>query len=185
MTSHNLRGRVGMACVILSEGTFFTIFIVAYLHYLGRSLSGPTPAQVLHLPIAGTVCLLASSLTVGFAVRALRAGETRRFALWWLATLLLGAAFLVGTGVEWHRLIWHEGLTIGTNLFGTTYYSLVGFHAGHVFVGLVALGLVFVLTTLGRVARGDAERVELLSWYWHFVDAVWVAVLTVVYVVGR
>ena len=103
----------------------------------------------------------------------------------WFATIALGAAFLYGTATEWHRLIYQEGLTISTNLFGTTYYSLVGLHGFHVVVGLVGLSIVMALMLLGNVRSDHADRVEVLSLYWHFVDAVWVVVFAVVYVVGR
>lgn len=179
------RGRVGMACLIATESAFFTIFVVAYLFYIGKSLTGPFPGDVLAPPILSTICLLSSSVTITLAVRALRRERVGRFSLWWLLTMLLGAEFLAGTALEWRRLIATDGLTIGTNLFGTTYYSLVGFHAGHVTIGLVLLTLVFVLCGRGYVQAVHAERVEVLSWYWHFVDAVWVVVFTVVYIVGR
>ena len=179
------RGRVGIVGVILTESAFFSIFVAAYVFYIGKSLSGPQPRDVLALPIFNTICLLSSSLTIVYAVRALRNGQVRSFALWWLVTLLLGLEFIVGTGREWYRLIYREGLTIHTNLFGTTYYSLVGLHATHVIVGLMMIGLVLVLTALGYVGERHAERTEVLSWYWHFVDSVWVVVFLTVYVIGR
>ena len=179
------RGRVGILGVILTESAFFSIFVAAYVFYIGKSLSGPLPRDVLAPPIFNSICLLSSSLTIVFAVRALRTGRVQGFALWWLATLLLGLEFIVGTGMEWHRLIHQRGLTIHTNLFGTTYYSLVGLHATHVIVGLVAIGLVMILTALGYVNERHAERTEVLSWYWHFVDSVWVVVFLTVYVIGR
>ena len=107
------------------------------------------------------------------------------FGVWWLVTIALGSIFLVGTLREWHHLIYDEGLTIQTNLFGTTYYSLVGLHAFHVTVGLLALATVSVFTLRGDVGTQHAERAEVLSMYWHFVDVVWVVVFTVVYVIGR
>jgi cytochrome c oxidase subunit 3 len=179
------RARVGMTGLILTEASFFSIFIVAYLYYIGRSLTGPYPAQVLHPPIFITGCLLSSSLPITLAVRALQRGDARRFARWWSLTIVLGATFLGGTALEWRRLIVEESLTIRSNLFGTTFYSLVGFHALHVAVGLILLSLVLGLTLTGAVRKTHVERVEMLSWYWHFVDAVWVAVFTAVYVVGR
>lgn len=179
------KGRVGMACLIATETSFFAVFIVAYLFYIGKSLSGPYPRDVLDLPIVATVCLLSSSATIAAAVRALRAGRVASFGLWWLATIALGTEFLGATALEWRRLIYRDGLTIATNLFGTTFYSLVGFHALHVTIGLLLMSLVLVLTAAGQVRGEHAERTEILSWYWHFVDAVWVAVFTVVYVVGR
>jgi cytochrome c oxidase subunit 3 len=180
------RGRVGMIGLLLSEAAFFATFLTTYLFYVGKSPSGPYPDQVLEPPILGTLCLLSSSLSVGLAVRALRRGSTRGFLRWWGITIGLGAAFLISTALEWHDLIYRHGLTISTNLFGTTFYSLVGLHAAHVSVGLVLLTLVFVLSGWGgHVSRSHVERVDLLSWYWHFVDAVWVFVFTAVYIVGR
>jgi cytochrome c oxidase subunit 3 len=179
------KGRVGMACLIIAESAIFSILVVAYLFYIGRSLSGPTPREVLHLPILNSICLLSSSATIMLAERALRKGSTRRFGFWWLATIALGGYFLFGTGVEWHHLIYEKGLTIQTNLFGTTFYSLVGLHAFHVIVGLLALLIVMALTLGGAVKHQHAERIEVLGLYWHFVDVVWIVVFTVVYIIGR
>jgi cytochrome c oxidase subunit 3/cytochrome o ubiquinol oxidase subunit 3 len=179
------RGRIGMACMILAESCLFTVFVAAYLFYVGKSLTGPYPQDVLDTPVAATIALLSSSITITLAVRALRRGGRGAFALWWALTIALGTFFLAATAMEWRGLIYGHNLTIWTNLFGTTYYSLVGFHAGHVTVGLLLLGLVLVFAMRGAVREADAERVEVLSWYWHFVDVVWVVVFTVVYVVGR
>ncbi|HEY1760934.1 MAG TPA: cytochrome c oxidase subunit 3 [Bryobacteraceae bacterium] len=179
------RGPVGMYCLIAAETAIFTIFVVAYIFYIGKSVTGPQPGEVLHAPIFLTLCLLSSSLTIHFAVRLLRGGGVVSFGVWWLLTIALGSIFLLGTLREWHHLIYDEGLTIQTNLFGTTYYSLVGLHAFHVTVGLLALATVMVFTLRGDVAKQHAERVEVLSMYWHFVDVVWVVVFTVVYIVGR
>lgn len=179
------KGKVGMLLLILTESSFFAIFVVAYLFYIGKSLNGPFPADVLDLPILGSICLLSSSVTIMVAIRALRAGQPGRFNLWWLVTILLGLEFLIGTGVEWYGLIVDHGLWIDTNLFGTTFYSLVGFHAFHVTVGLLMLTLVLIFGLTGKLKPDHAERTEILSWYWHFVDTVWIVVFTVVYVVGR
>jgi cytochrome c oxidase subunit III len=179
------RGRVGMFALIAGESAIFVIFIVAYIFYLGKSLTGPAPKDVLKVPVFFTACLLSSSLTMHFAVRAIRQGRIRAFRNWWFGTVALGAAFLYGTATEWYRLIFEEGLTIHTNLFGTTYYSLVGLHGFHVTVGLILLSAVLVFTFLGLVNRQHAYRLDVLSLYWHFVDAVWVVVFTVVYIIGR
>ena len=179
------RGPVAMYCLIAAEAAIFTIFVVAYIFYIGKSATGPQPRDVLHVPIFLTICLLSSSLTIHFAVRLLKSGRVFSFALWWTLTILLGAIFLAGTFREWRHLILDEGLTIQTNLFGTTYYSLVGLHAFHVTVGLLALLTVIIFTFLGDMGRQHAERAEVLSMYWHFVDVVWVVVFTVVYIVGR
>jgi cytochrome c oxidase subunit 3/cytochrome o ubiquinol oxidase subunit 3 len=100
-------------------------------------------------------------------------------------TIVLAAVFLSLTVLEWHRLIYQKGLTISTNLFGTTFYSLVGLHASHVVVGLILLLLVFIFSLTGYLTKMHRERIQMISWYWHFVDAVWVVVFTVVYVIGR
>jgi cytochrome c oxidase subunit III len=179
------KGRVGMYCLIAAEAAIFTIFVVAYLFYLGKSLRGPTPQEVLHVPVFLTICLLSSSITIHLAVAALRKMKTGSFARWWLLTFLLGTTFLAGTAMEWRHLIYDEGLTIQTNLFGTTYYSLVGLHAFHVLMGLLALFTVWLFTIFGKMKSDYADRVDALALYWHFVDAVWVVVFLVVYVIGR
>lgn len=184
--SHPLsRGRVGMWCLIVAESAIFMIFITAYIFYMGKSLGGPTPSQILTVPVITTICLLSSSFTMHLATGALRQDKQVRFRLFWFITLALGAIFLIGTGREWHRFIYQENFTISTNLFGSTYYSLVGLHASHVAVGLIALVTVMVLALLGRVKQEHSERCEILAMYWHFVDAVWVVVFTVVYGLGR
>jgi cytochrome c oxidase subunit III len=179
------RGVVGILCLIAAESAVFIIFVVAYIFYLGKSISGPSPRDVLDIPIVGTICLLSSSLTVYLAVGALRRSKVGLCSLWLAATVLLGGIFLAGTALEWRQLIYNDGLTIRTNLFGTTFYSLVGLHATHVVVGLVMLALALVFALRGRVTEANAERLDVLSLYWHFVDAVWVVVFTVVYVLGR
>src|SRR5216684_3682153 len=185
MSPADMRGHVGMYGLIGAEAAIFTIFLVAYVFYIGKSTAGPKPADVLHAPLFLTVCLLSSSVTVHAGVRALTKGNTAAFARWWLVTLALGAVFLVGTALEWRRLIYVDGLTISTNLFGTTYFSLVGLHAFHVTAGLGALALGSILALLGYVTPLHASRGDVFSLYWHFVDAVWIAVFLVVYVAGR
>lgn len=179
------RRKVGIIGLILTESALFTIFVTAYLFYIGKSASGPLPNQVLDLPILATICLLSSSLTIVLAERAFRRGNPRGFRLWWFITILLAAEFLASTVFEWHRLIFKDNLTISTNLFGTTFYSLVGLHGSHVIVGLILLVLVLTLSLRGHVTQAHAEHIEMLSWYWHFVDGIWIIVFTVVYVIGR
>ena len=179
------RGKVGMACLIVAESAIFTIFVVAYLFYAGKSHSGPTPREVLETPIFFTICLLSSSVTIHFAARFLERGKRVGFLSLWFLTIILGVLFMYGTAREWYRLIYEHGLTISSNLFGTTYYSLVGLHAFHVTAGLLMLMIVLLFALAGRVGSEQSARVEVLSMYWHFVDAVWVVVFTVVYVLGR
>jgi cytochrome c oxidase subunit 3/cytochrome o ubiquinol oxidase subunit 3 len=178
------RGRVGMLSLIIGESAIFTIFVVAYIYYIGRSTYGPTP-KILELPIFNSVCLISSSVTIILAEHAIKQGSIRRFAALWALTMLLGLEFLAGTAIEWRKLIFEDHLSIRSNLFGTTFYSLVGLHATHVVVGLIGLSLVMIFTLAGRVQQKHAERIQVLALYWHFVDAVWVVVFTVVYIVGR
>ena len=185
MSDYASRGRAGIIGFILAETSLFGVFVVAYLFYIGKSSTGPSPGEVLELPILGTVCLLSSSITVALGARALAAGRVARAGSWLFVTVVLGLAFLAGTAQEWRHLIVERGLTIGTNLFGTTFYPLVGLHASHVILGLIMLSLCVVLACSGALKAIHAERVEIVSWYWHFVDGVWVVVFTVVYVIGR
>ncbi|MGB7493493.1 MAG: heme-copper oxidase subunit III [Candidatus Acidiferrum sp.] len=179
------KGQVGMFCLIAAESAIFAIFVVAYIYYIGKSISGPTPKEVLDLPIFATVCLLSSSLTIHLAISALRRAKHATFRLLWLLTLVLGLTFLTFTGFEWHRLIYQKGLTISTNLFGTTYYSLVGLHAFHVTVGALGLITILLLAFAGKIQPQHVKNVDTFALYWHFVDAVWIVVFTVVYIVGR
>jgi len=179
------RGPVGILLFILAESSIFAVFVAAYLFYIGRSLTGPTPREVLQFPVVMTVCLLSSSLTIHLATRALRNGALGRFLRYWLATVLLGAGFLSGTAREWHELIAEHHLTISTNLFGSTYYALVGLHASHVIAGMVMLLIVAAFGLAGRIRPVHVERADVISIYWHFVDVVWIVVVTVVYVIGR
>ncbi len=179
------RGKVGMAFLIIAESAIFTIFVVAYLFYAGKSLTGPTPREVLEPPIFYSICLLSSSLTIHFATRLLQRERRGAFLGLLSLTILLGTLFLYGTGREWYRLIYEHGLTISTSLFGTTYYSLVGLHAFHVTAGLLMLSIVLLFGLAGRVSGEHSARLDVLSLYWHFVDAVWIVVFTVVYVVAR
>ena len=179
------RGKIGIIFLIITESSLFTIFVVAYLVYIGRSLTGPYPKDVLELPVVATICLLSSSLTIYFAEHALKQNKLGLFKVWWAVTIALGLEFLISTGLEWKKLIVEDHLTVRTNLFGTTYYALVGLHASHVIVGLTFLLLVFFVSLFGFPIQQQFRRVLFLSWYWHFVDAVWVVVFTVVYIVGR
>lgn len=173
----------GMASFLLSEAAFFSTLIVAYVTFRGRDLVGPTPSDTLTLPLvlASSSLLLASSATIHLATGALERGKPTLFKVWWFVTILLGIGFLVGTAVEWHELIYEHHLTISRNLFGTTYYTLVGFHALHVTLGVVAMLIVVGLALRGQVNHEHGTSAHLVSWYWHFVDAVWIVVFIVVY----
>jgi cytochrome c oxidase subunit III len=183
--SHELRGRVGMWGLIAAEATIFTIFVVAYLYSVGKSVSGPTPREVLDIPYFISICLFSSSFTIVMAERAIARGRVRLFGIWLLLTIVLGVVFILGTAREWYTLIYRDGVTISSSLFGTSFYSLVGLHAFHVLVGLTGLSIILALTAFGFVKQEHAERVGVFSMYWHFVDVIWVVVLSVVYFIAR
>src|SRR5260370_42220031 len=131
--------KVAVVCLITTETGLFSIFVAAYLFYLGKSLTGPTPRDVLELPVLSTICLLSSSITITLAERALSGDRLGFFKLWWLATIVLAASFLAATAFEWQKLIYQKELAITTNLFGTTFYSLFGLHPTHLIAELCLL----------------------------------------------
>jgi cytochrome c oxidase subunit III len=179
--------RWGMISFLVSEVAFFATLIVTYLIFLGKDQVGPTPSEALSLPLVlfTTFLLLSSSVTIHLAERKLHVGDQASFRLLWTATIILGASFLLGTAYEWRELITRHHLTISRNLFGTTYYTLVGFHGLHVTAGVVVM-LIMLGLALGRqVTARNQSGIEMVSWYWHFVDGVWLVVFTVVYLVGR
>lgn len=179
------KGKVGMICLIIGETAIFAMFVLAYLFYIGKSQWGPQPKEVLEVPILNTIALLSSSLTIWLSERAVAQGRIKQFTAWLGVTIALGSYFLYGTAAEWYKLIYHDGLTLQANLFGTTFYSLVGLHASHVIIGLTMLITLWLFAMTGHISSKNTERITTLALYWHFVDAVWVIVFTVVYVIGR
>ena len=139
---------------------------------------------MLHFPWLGSILLFGSSGTIIVAENHLNKGSLGGFHLWWGITFAAGVGFILWTMNEWLHLIYQEGLTIRTNLFGSTFYSLVGLHASHVVVGAFLLGLILVMSLTGRIRHYHHEHIEMISWYWHFVDCVWVVVITVVYIIS-
>lgn len=174
----------GIVCLFITETALFTIFVVAYVFYIGKSLNPPYPPDVLAFPLIATICLLSSSVTVVIAETAHHRRKLAVFRIWWLITILLGIGFLAYTAHEWYGLIVGEGLYLSTNVFGTTFYSLVGLHASHVVVGLLLLSVILVASLVGKLEAAHHEHVKIISWYWHFVDVVWIVVLTVVYLIS-
>jgi cytochrome c oxidase subunit 3/cytochrome o ubiquinol oxidase subunit 3 len=175
-------GQWGMVAFLVSEAAFFSTLLVVYIAFIGRDTVGPTPREALSLPlvIATTICLLSSSATIHQAEKRLKDQDNSGFRKWWSATIGLGFVFLLGTGYEWFDLIAKDHLTISRNLFGSTFYMLIGFHGFHVTVGLIVMTLILLINST-RSRKG----VGLVSWYWHFVDGVWVVVFSVVYLFGR
>jgi cytochrome c oxidase subunit 3/cytochrome o ubiquinol oxidase subunit 3 len=180
--------KAGMLTFLVTEVAFFGTLIMTYVYFLRETIHGePSPSQVFHwLPVLpASVCLFSSSGTIHLAEKALRRDAQSAFLGWWGLTIVLGVLFLGGTALEWHELIYTRGLTISRNLFGSTYFTLVGFHALHVTIGVIVMSLVFGLALRRQITVRNRIGVEVVSWYWHFVDGVWVVVFTLVYVVGR
>jgi len=181
-----------MVSFLATEVAFFSTLIMAYVHYIGTDqrpggVGGPTPMQVfsMWLVLVSTACLLSSSFTIHLAGLAEHRNQVGAFRFWWGLTIGLGILFLCGTAYEWYDLIVHHDLKPWTNLFGTTYFTLVGFHAFHVTIGLVVMGMLLGFSLVHGLPARQPLHTELVSWYWHFVDGVWVAVFTVVYLVSR
>src|SRR6185295_15407650 len=174
----------GMVTFLLSEVAFFSTLIVTYLAFMVQDRVGPTPREALSLPLAvtTTICLLSSSVSVHLAGK--KPGTTA-FVCWWSLTISLGIVFLLGTAYEWHELIEKQHLTISRNLFGTTYYTLVGFHALHVTIGVIAMSAVLIFEAVYKDRSLNHAPAELVSWYWHFVDTVWIVVFVLVYLISR
>ena len=180
--------KAGMLAFLFSEVAFFGTLIMTYVFFLRQITQGePNPSQVFRLPmvLGASACLFSSSATIYVAEKALRRNSQQAFLGWWGLTIVLGVLFLLGTGLEWKNLIGRWGLTISRNLFGTTYFTLVGFHALHVTIGVLVMSIVLGLARRRHITARNKTGVEVVSWYWHFVDGVWVVVFTLVYVVGR
>jgi cytochrome c oxidase subunit 3 len=179
---------LGMALFVASEAVFFAVLILAFVFYRASPANRGLPNDFNSLDVGITAiysaCLYASSLTNWLAGRSHRRGDVRMWRLWLVVTILLGAAFLIGEGTEYNHLVTADNLTPNTDLFGTTFYSLTGFHGFHVGMGLLLLTMLLVLSFKARdhFSRGlHGGAVEAISIYWHFVDAVWVVIFPTVY----
>ena len=178
----------GMVAFLVSEVAFFSTLIVTYVTFMGKDIVGPTPAEALSLPlvIVTTICLLSSSVTIHLAEQALHRGQQRTFCLLLgRARSRSGSPSCSARPTNGDELITEHQLTISRNLFGTTYYTLVGFHGLHVTVGVITMLIVLGLALRREVTETHRTGVELVAWYWHFVDAVWIVVFLVVYVASR
>jgi len=176
------KNKAGMLTFIVSEAFFFLMLIFAYLYYNARPMVGPVAATVLdaHKTLIFTVCLLSSSLTFWLAERALHRNNLPVFHRWLAATIALGLVFILGQGSEYFHLF-SQGLTIGTDLFATTFFTLTGFHGLHVCIGLAGLLVLLGLGLAGEFKTRRTEAIIAIGLYWHFVDAVWIAVFSVIY----
>lgn len=167
---------------IVSEATFFVYLIIAYINFHFASHNGPEAARTLDTLKTGlyTIALLASSATL-WRADASRKHESHPGLFWWLlATLVLGAVFLFGQGREYARLM-RQDVTISRDLFGSTFFTLTGFHGFHVLIGLAMIGILCLLAVFGRRGEPQPAAVETISLYWHFVDAVWIVIFGVIY----
>jgi len=178
--------KLAMWVFLASDCLFFGAFIATYLLYRGRDTVGPGPKELFDIPFtsATSFILLMSSLTMVLALAAIQRGDERRLRIWLLATALLGATFIAGQVFEFTEFN-REGLNLTTNLYGSTFFVLTGFHGAHVTAGIIWLMSLWGLASQGRLKQKDAERVEIAGLYWHFVDVVWIVIFTVVYLVPQ
>ena len=182
--------RFGMILFLSAEGTFFAFLIIAYIYFHGvvqnYITSGPTANNSLNPFITGgfSVLLIGSSFTMRKAENSHRAGEHQKFRNWLIVTFVLGLMFLGGQAREYLGL-YAKDVTISRNIFGSTFFTLTGFHALHVTLGLVVLLIMIVLSLRGAFRTGGTSAVETVALYWHFVDWVWVAIFSVVYIWPR
>jgi len=177
--------KMGMWAFLGSDWLFFGTLISTYLLYKGRSLSGPTPREILNIPLTSlsTFDLLMSSLTMVLAVAAIQRGDLRATQRWLLATVLGGLIFLGFQVVEFTTFV-HEGLGLTTNLFGSTFYVMVGLHGTHVAIGVLWLATLWYLVRRGRIGGShQAVLVDIAGLYWHFVDVVWIVIFTFIYLI--
>ena len=177
--------KLGMWVFLGSECLLFGALIATYLVYRGRSINGPYPKDIYDIPFTSvsSFVLLMSSLTMVLALSAIQRGDNRRLRIWLICTAMLGATFIAGQIYEFTSFI-REGLTIKTNLFGSSFYVLTGFHGVHVTLGILMLLSLARLSWSGKITKDNAEAVEIVGLYWHFVDVVWIVIFTVVYLIN-
>jgi heme/copper-type cytochrome/quinol oxidase subunit 3 len=177
--------KMGMWIFLGSDCMFFGSLIGTYLAYKGKSLWGPGPRDVFNIPLTSysAALLLASSLFMVLALARLQENRIKAAAFWLGATALFGLHFVLNQVYEFTTFALHEGLTLGTNLFGSSFFVLTGFHGAHVSLGVVWLTIIMVLALRGKIDRRDYTKVEIAGLYWHFVDIVWIAIFTVIYLI--
>jgi heme/copper-type cytochrome/quinol oxidase subunit 3 len=184
-TSTGLDNRKLMMWLFLaSDCLFFGAFIAAYLLYRDRSIVGPYPDELFDIPFTSVSAfvLLMSSVTMVLALAAIQKGDRRSMQVWLFTTAMLGLLFIAGQAYEFTEFH-HEGLDLSTNLFGTTFFVLTGFHGAHVTLGIVILLSLFVASLQGRIQQKDSLNVEIAGLYWHFVDIVWIVIFTLIYLI--
>jgi heme/copper-type cytochrome/quinol oxidase subunit 3 len=176
--------KLAMWLFLGSECLLFGGLISVYMLYRGRVATGPTPTQVFDVPFTSvtTFVLLMSSLTMVLAVSAAQRRDQRNTTLWLTMTALLGATFVGGQVYEF-TAFYREGLGFTTSLFGSSFYTLTGFHGAHVTAGVIMLMSVVGMMHRSKLPGDQAEVVENVGLYWHFVDVVWIVIFTLVYLI--
>jgi len=176
------KNRLAMLLFIASEATFFAVLISAYIYFQAAVAPGPNAKNDLNPVTAGifTLFLLSSSFTVWQAGKNVEKDNRNGAILWLVATVILGGVFLFGQGSEYISLL-TRNITLGSNVFGSTFFTLTGFHGLHVFLGLVALGILAWIAFRGDFNGGRSTPIEVVSLYWHFVDAVWIVIFSIIY----
>jgi len=169
---------------LASDCLFFGSFIAAYLLYRDRSLVGPYPEDLFDIPFTSVSAfiLLMSSVSMVLALAAIQRGNVRNMQIWLFTTAALGTLFISGQAYEFTEFN-QEGLGLSTNLFGTTFFVLTGFHGAHVTIGVLILVSLFVVSLRGGVQQKDSLTIELAGLYWHFVDIVWIVIFTLIYLI--
>ena len=168
-----------------SDCLFFGALIATYMVYRGQSITGPYPNDIIDVPITtiSTFVLLLSSFAMVQALAATNRNDQRGIQIWLLATAAMGAVF-IGFQIYEFNAFKNEGLTLGTNLFGASFFTLTGFHGAHVTVGIIWLLGLFFVARKGRLGPATSLDVEILGLYWHFVDIVWIVIFTLLYLIG-
>ncbi len=176
--------KMGMWAFLGSDCMFFGSLIGTYLSYKGKSLGGPTPHEIFNIPLTSisAFVLLMSSVWMVLALNYLRLNNMRWAKFWLLTTALFGAWFVGNQVYEFNQFV-NEGLTLQTSLFGSSFFVLTGFHGAHVTGGVIWLLSLWGLANMGKVGPQDYLKVEIAGLYWHFVDIVWIAIFTLVYLI--
>ena len=174
--------KVGVGIFIVSEVGFFAVLLISYIYFHLLPSSGPSAANSLSAwrTLGFSICLFLSSATIHMAARGLRSGQAHMVKLWLAFTVALGAAFLVGQSLEYHSLLSH-GVQLSTNLFGTTFFTLTGFHGLHVALGIFALAVLLFRPLAAHATESRSVVVEAVGLYWQFVDLIWIVIFSVVY----
>jgi len=176
--------KLAMWVYLGSDCLLFGSLISTYLLLRHRSISGPGPEDVFDIPFTSvsSFVLLMSSLTMALAVASIVRGDVQRNRAWLATTAMLGGVFIGGQVYEF-TTFYREGLGYTTNIFGSAFYTLTGFHGLHVSVGIIMLMSLLVMSVRGTLGPDKAEAVEIVGLYWHFVDSVWIIIFTVVYLI--